>query len=328
MNSLRGIVSFVRTVSAGSFSAAARELGITTVSVSRNVARLERELGVRLLHRTTRALSVTEEGRVLFESSRNVLADLDAAQAQIADRRGEPSGLLHVSSVRVLGRLFVVPLLKEFHLLYPRIQIELLAADRVVDMTDEGFDVGIRTGSEPDTNSVVRKIADLPRLVCASPDYIAAYGTPSSPGELLAHDCICFRSPSTGRLAPWEFTGNDDAMAIAVKGTLLLNDLLAVRDAAIAGLGLAQLPACLTMPHVHAGRLVPVLLDYVPPPTPLFIQYAARKLQPARVRVFVEFMLERLRRNPDLTFDPRRKPAKKNAAATRLRPSDLGRASA
>jgi DNA-binding transcriptional LysR family regulator len=111
-------------------------------------------------------------------------------------------------------------------------------------------------------------------------------------------------------------------MAIAVKGTLLLNDLLAVRDAAIAGLGLAQLPACLTMPHVHAGRLVPVLLDYVPPPTPLFIQYSARKLQPARVRVFVEFMLERLRRNPDLTFDPRRKPTKKSATATRPRPSD------
>ena len=309
MESIRGIVSFVHTVSAGSFSDAARQLGISTVSVSRNVQRLERELGVRLLYRTTRSLSLTDEGRTLYEASRHVLAELDAAREAASDRRDEAAGLVRATSVSALGRLYVVPLLPKFRERYPRVRIELLSADRIVDMIAEGFDVGIRAGTVPDANIVVRKLADVPRVVCAAPDYIAEHGEPSTPDELVSHDCINFRLASTGRVMKWEFRQGEDTLAIEGRGALVLNDMQAVGEAAVARLGLAQLPSFVAMPHIRDGRLLPVLIDYAPPPVPFFVHYAARRLQPARVRVFVDFLIEHLANHPDLTFDPGQKSA-------------------
>ena len=305
MESLRSIVSFVRTASAGSFSAAARQLGVTTVSVSRNVQRLERNLGVRLLNRTTRSLSLTEEGRALYEMSRHALAELEAAHDAIVDRGAEAAGLVRATTVSSLGRLYVLPLLKEFRERYPKVQVELLATDRIVDMIAEGFDVGVRAGSVPDANIVVRKLADVPRVVCAAPAYIERQGEPAAPDDLVGHDCISFRLASTGRLMKWEFRRDGDPFAIEVRGSLVLNDMLAVCDAAVAGLGLAQLPTYLATPYLRDGRLQPVLIDFAPPEIAFFVHYPARRLQPARVRVFVDFLVDRLAGHPDLTFDPR-----------------------
>jgi DNA-binding transcriptional LysR family regulator len=305
MDSIRGITSFVRVASAGSFSQAARQLGVSTVAVSRNVQRLEGELGVRLLNRTTRRVSLTEEGRALFETSRNALAELEAAHETIAERRTEPAGLVRVTLPAVFGRLYVLPLLGEFRSRYPRIELELSSSDRVVDMIAERYDVGIRAGAIPDSNIVVRKLADVPRFVCASPQYLMRHGAPQTPGQLAAHECIRYRSITSGRPLRWEFGRGSEVEGYDVHGHLILNDILAVCDAALAGLGLAQLATFIATPHIRDGRLVPVLTDYAPPQFPISLYYPARRLQAARARVFVEFVLERLTNHPDLVFDPR-----------------------
>jgi DNA-binding transcriptional LysR family regulator len=172
-------------------------------------------------------------------------------------------------------------------------------------MVEEGFDVGIRSGPVPETNIVVRKLAEVPRVVCAAPDYLARHGTPMTPDDLLQHDCIRYKSPSTGRSTRWEFKREGDSVAFDVRGSLTFNDPLAVCTAACAGLGLAQLSTFIATPHIRAGTLLPVLIDHAPAHIPLFLHYPARRLLPSRVRVFIDFLLEKLVDHPDLTFDPR-----------------------
>jgi DNA-binding transcriptional LysR family regulator len=298
-------VAFVKTVNAGSFSAAARQLGVTTVAVSRNVQRLERQLGVRLLQRTTRSLSMTEEGRRFFEATRNALFALETAHEAIALRRHEPSGLVRILSPTGFSRLYVVPVIATMRTRFPRLQFELQASDRTVDMVDEGFDVGIRVGPVADANVVVRKLADVPRVICASPDYLARRGIPSSLGELADHECLAYRSPSTGRIVRWEF-GGDVPESYEPRAALTLNDIFAVCDAAIAGHGLVQLPTFIATAPIRNGKLVPVFVDRVGAPAQLVLQYPARPLTPARVRVVVDCLYEKLHDHPDLIFDPRR----------------------
>lgn len=305
MDSIRGITSFVRVAAAGSFSQAARQLGVSTVAVSRNVQRLESELGVRLLNRTTRHVSLTEEGRTLFETSRTALAELEAAHDTVAERRTEPEGPVRVTAAGAFGRLYVLPLLGEFRARYPRIEVELSLASRIVDTMAEGCDVDIRFGRVPDSNTVVRKLADVPRFVCASPQYLMRHGAPQTPGQLSAHECIRYRSSASGRPRRWEFGRGSEVVGYDVHGHLILNDILAVCDAAVAGLGLAQLATFIATPHIRDGGLVPVLTDYAPPLFPVSLCYPARRLQPARARAFVDFVVERLANHPDLVFDPR-----------------------
>jgi len=302
---LRGIVAFVRTVNAGSFSAAARQLGVTTVAVSRNVQRLERQLGVRLLQRTTRSLSMTEEGRRFFEATRNALVALEMAHEAVALRRHEPSGLVRILSPTGFSRLYVVPLLLAMRARYPRLQFELQSSDRTIDMVEEGFDVGIRAGPVADAAVVVRKLTDIPRVICASPAYLVRRGVPSSLQDLSTHECIAYRSPSTGRIVKWEF-GGDVPESYEPHAVLTLNDIFAVCDAAIAGHELVQLPTFIATPPIRNGELVPVFVDRASAPAQLVLQYPARPLTPARVRVVVDYLYEKLHDHPDLTFDPRR----------------------
>ena len=314
-------MAFVRTVTAGSFSGAARQLGVTTVAVSRNVQRLERELGVRLLQRTTRSLSMTEEGRRLFEATRGALSALETAHETIAERVSEPSGLVRILAITGFSRLYVVPLLATLRARYPRLSFELQSSDRVVDMVEEGFDVGIRIGQVAEGHVVVRKLADVPRVICAAPHYLARRGVPASVDELPDHECIAYRSPSTGRIVRWEF-GGDPPASYEPRATLTLNDVFAVCDAAIAGHGLVQLPTFIATPRIRNGDLVPVLVDRVSAPAHLVLQYPARPLTPARVRVVVDFLYQALHDHPDLTFDPRR-----IATAPKTSPSPQSRAS-
>ena len=295
----------MKTVNAGSFSAAARQLGVTTVAVSRNVQRLERQLGVRLLQRTTRSLSMTEEGRRFFEATRSALLTLETAHEAIALRRHEPSGLVRILSPTGFSRLYVVPAIATMRARYPRLQFELQASDRGVDMVEEGFDVGIRVGPVGDANVVVRKLADVPRVICAAPDYLERRGIPSSLDELADHECLAYRSPSTGRIVRWEF-GGAAPESYEPRAALTLNDILAVCDAAIAGHGLVQLPTFIATVPIRNGDLVPVFVDRMGAPAQLVLQYPARPLTPARVRVVVDCLYEKLHDHPDLIFDPRR----------------------
>jgi DNA-binding transcriptional LysR family regulator len=241
----------------------------------------------------------------LFEATRNALSALETAHEAIAERKSEPSGLVRILSMTGFSRLYVLPLLGTLRSRYPRLQIELQASDRVVDMVEEGFDIGIRMGTVGDGNVVVRKLAEVPRVVCAAPDYLARRGIPLALADLHAHDCIAYRSPSSGRLVKWEFGGAAPS-AHEPRAALTLNDMFALCEAAIAGHGLAQLPTYIATPRIRAGDLAPVLVDLASAPTQLVLHYAARPLTPARVRVVVDFLYEHLHEHPDLTFDPAR----------------------
>ena len=191
--SIRGVISFVRTVAAGSFAGAAKQLGVTPVAVSKNVQRLERQLGVRLLQRSTRKLSLTEEGRLFYERCSGPLHELEVAQSAVKEMGRSPAGTLRVTSVSPFGRTYVVPLLPAFSRLYPSIEVELHLEDAVSDMIAERYDVGIRAGRMRDGTMVAREIAPLHFVVCGAPEYLAEHGVPTKPSDLARHNCMRLR---------------------------------------------------------------------------------------------------------------------------------------
>lgn len=307
IESIRGVIGFVRTVAAGSFAGAAKELGVSPVAVSKNVQRLERRLGVRLLHRSTRKLSLTEEGRLFHERCSGPLKELESAQSAVKDRGRAPAGTLRLTSISPFGRTFVLPLLPEFSRLYPDIEVELHLDDAISDMIAEGYDVGIRAGEMKDAAMIVREIAPLHFVVCGAPSYLARHGMPRKPADLADHNCLRLRSrPGPAKASGW-LLGPDNAPALLpVRGNFFANDLTALVTAAVHGHGLVFAPLPLVLPLFRSNALVPLLPDRIAKPAHLFIHYPNRKHLPVRVRSFVNFALDRFRNNPDLVSDPQR----------------------
>jgi len=305
VESIRGVIGFVRTVAAGSFAAAARDLGVSPVAVSKNVQRLERRLGVRLLQRSTRKLSLTEEGRLFYERCAEPLRELESAQSVVKDTGRTPTGRLRVTSISPFGRTYVLPLLPAFSRLYPKIEVELQLDDAVSDMIAEGYDVGIRAGPMRDGTMVVREIAPLHFVVCGAPSYLAEHGIPRTPGDLARHNCLRLLRRASASAAVWRLGPERTAISPPITGNLLASDINTLVAAAVQGQGLAHAPLPLVLPLFRSGELVPLLTDWMDQAGHLFIHYPNRSHLPARVRSFVKFMLERFRRNPDLTSDPR-----------------------
>jgi len=302
---IRGIVGFVRTVEAGSFAGAAKKLGISPVAVGKNVQRLERQLGVRLLQRSTRKLALTEEGRLYYERCTGPLRDLENAQSAIAEKGRSPSGTLRVTSLSPFGRAYVLPLLPAFSRLYPAIELELHLDDAVSDMIAGGYDVGIRAGDARDGAMVMREVAPLNFVVCGAASYLAERGAPTTPADLAAHNCLRLRGRGpAGRALNWSLGPGRIAVSPPVSGNFLTHDITTLVAAAVHGQGLALAPLPLVLPLFRTGALKPVLPECVSPAARIYIHYVSRKNLPARVKVFVNFMLERLRSNPDLTSDP------------------------
>jgi DNA-binding transcriptional LysR family regulator len=301
MDSIRGVLGFVKTVAAGSFAGAAKQLGVTPVAVSKNVQRLERELGVRLLQRSTRKLSLTEDGRVFHERCIGPLQALEDAHAAVKDEGRAPAGVVRVTSVSPFGRSYVVPLLPSFSQRYPRIQIELDIDDAVSDMIVGRYDVGIRVGALRDSSMVVREIAPLPFVVCGAPAYLAVRGVPRNPDDLTGHNCLRLRARNTGRALPWVL--GKERLSVPVEGDLVSNDLTALVSAALHGQGLVCAPVPFVLPLLRTGALVPLVTDWLGLGAHVFIHYQNRRNLPARVRCFVNFVVDALRANPDLTGD-------------------------
>jgi len=305
VKSIRGVIGFVHTVAAGSFAGAARELGITPVAVSKNVQRLEQQLGVRLLQRSTRKLSLTEEGRAYYERCIGPLRELESAESAVSERGGSPAGTLRITSVSPFGRAYVLPLIPAFTALYPTIQIELHLDDAVSDMIAEGYDVGIRAGAVPDGSMVVREIAPLYFVICAAPSYLRERGIPRKPADLVRHNCLRIRPRgAAARSVNWVL-GPDKVPAVpAVAGNFVASDLTTLVTAALHGQGLVFAPLPLVLPLFRSGALVPVLPKCIAQLAQVFIHYPNRKHLPARVKSFVSFMLEHLRAHRDLRSDP------------------------
>ena len=309
MSSLLGITHFVRTVKAGSFAGAAREFNISAVAVSKNVASLERALGVRLLNRSTRALSLTEEGRAFHERCAEPLQALEEATASAKSSGQSPSGLIRVTSLSPFGRGYVIPLLPKLARLYPQIEIDLRLNDSVVDMAAEGFDIGIRAGLIKSPNVIAREICNLHFVVCGAPSYFAQRGAPKEVADLARHNCLRLAigpgsSKADDAMLNWRVGPSREWLDPTARGSLIANDFNSLELAAINGVGLFNAPLPLVMPHFRSGLLRPVLPQCRSSGLSIYLYYRSRRNQPKRVQVFVDFLLEHLRAIPDLVDDP------------------------
>jgi DNA-binding transcriptional LysR family regulator len=290
MSDLNGLESFLKTVEVGSFSAAAGLLGVTPAAVSKHVAKLERELGTRLFQRTTRSLTLTESGERLYAETAGPARALSHAITTLTQRDAQPAGTLRVSVAPGFGRQYVLPLMAGFLARYPGIRLDWSFENRRVDLVKEGFDAAIGAGLATDASVVARQLLPLKMVTVAAPSYLAAHGTPSAPSELAGHDCIRLRSSTTGRLRDWSFVTNGETLTVPVDGRLILSDLDAICDAAIAGMGLARLGAHHVMPYMDEGRLVRVLPGLSSQADAIQVYYAHYRLTPPKVRAFVDFL--------------------------------------
>ncbi|MBA8901628.1 LysR family transcriptional regulator [Phyllobacterium sp. P30BS-XVII] len=296
METLANLESFVRSAESGGFSAAARGLKLTPAAVSRNVAMLERNLGIRLFHRSTRNLTLTEEGERFLRAIRTNLDDLQAAIADVSAQRDEPSGVLKVSMSPTLGIGFVMPLLPDFLKRFPLIRPEWHFENRQVDLIGEGFDAAIGGGFELLPGMVSRSLARLHLIAVASPSYMEGRVSPSDPVELANMDGIVLRRDRTGRI-PVRMLRNSagEEKPAHLRERIVVNDPAAMRQAALLGLGVTILSAPVAQPLLTSGKLVRLLPDWYVDAGPVSIYYASRTLLPAKTRVFVDFIAEAFR---------------------------------
>ena len=282
---------FVAVMDTGSFSAAARRIGTSSGQASKLVARLEAELGVRLLNRTTRALAPTEAGQAYLQRIRNILDDLDTLDDEVKSRATAPRGRLRLTAPLTFGTLQLVPALNDFVRAYPLIELDVSFTDRVVNLVDEGFDAAIRAGATGDANLIGRRLAEMRTLVVASDAYLAARGVPAHPADLARHDCIIdtnFRDP-----LQWRFRDGDRDLTAPLSGRLRYSNAEACLSAAEAGLGIANLPDFVAARSMAEGRVRAVLSDFAPPPRAIWAMYPAGRHLAAKVRVLVDFLARR-----------------------------------
>lgn len=290
----RSLEVFAAVAGEGSFSAAGRKLGLTPSAVGRAIDRIEARLGVRLLLRTTRALTLTAEGQSYLSAARRILSDLDDAEQAIADQ-GAPRGRLRVSAALSHGRLCVVPLLGEFAQRYPHILVDISLTDTVVDIAGGQADVGVRFGPLADSPLTARKLGTTRRVIVASPDYLARHGTPQVPEDLLhGHNCLNFNFRRAEPTWPFRKDGRD--YALCVKGSIEANNGETLGQLAAAGVGITRVGAFRVAEAIAAGQLVPLLEAFNPGDIEVIhAVFVGGANMPARVRAFVDFLAERLR---------------------------------
>jgi DNA-binding transcriptional LysR family regulator len=294
---------FTQVVESGSFAGAAERLRMSTSAVSRRVAELEAHLQNRLLNRTTRRVTLTEAGRAFYERSIQLLQDLEEAENEAARSARLPRGTLKVSTSVNFGVRHTAPAITGFLERYPDLSFDISLSDRIVDLIEEGVDVAIRIGSAGSDSVVARRLGETLVVPCASPEYLARHGAPRTPEELAAHNCLTYEyGPARNQ---WRFVDGDGHERLArVAGNLHSNngDLLA--EAAARGAGIVYQPTFIVGDAVRAGRLVPLLQDFQAPPLPIYAVYPSRKHLSAKVRLFVDFLVERFAESRDLLATP------------------------
>jgi DNA-binding transcriptional LysR family regulator len=281
---------FLSVVDEGDFSAAARAQRMTPSAVSKIVGRLEERLGVRLLQRSTRKISLTSEGMAYADAARRILNDI--RETELAIQPGaEPHGRMRVSLPSAFGHRLIVPLLPAFIERYPAIELELNFSDTVIDMIAEGMDVAIRVAQQMDSRLIVRRLAPNRRVICAAPLYIEKHGAPETPDDLRRH--VCLGITSQGGLNIWEFDGPNGPRTMRIKSPIEANSTEALRRLALAGVGIIRMSEILVGPDIRAGRLVPLLTGFNHPEgAPITAVYPSRRLLSPTVRVFVDYLAE------------------------------------
>lgn len=293
MEALSDLAVFVQVVERGSFTAAAEHLELSKAVVSKYVGRLEKRLGARLLNRTTRRLTLTEAGEALYARASVALADLAAAEAAVTELTGTPRGRLRVTAPVHFGEVWLAPQLREFCARYPELSLELDLDNRLVDLVAEGFDVGLRIATDlSSTSMVARTLARTRLLTVASPAYLAARGVPREPADLQHHDCLGYsldRTPSE-----WRYRVNGQRVSVRVHGRIRCNNDGALKRAVLDGLGILRFPALFLRHELASGALVLLLEPYEPDPAVVAAIFPTRRNLAPKVRVFVDFLAERL----------------------------------
>ena len=288
MDKLTSMNVFVKVAKAGSFAAAARDLGISRAMATKHIMHLEKELHTRLFNRTTRSLSLTEAGEAYLERCQQVLLDVDEMEAAITHLQHEPRGILKICAPPVIGATQIAPALTDYMKEYPHIGVDMTLHGGHTDLIEEGFDIGIWLGQLTDTSLVARKLASSQLVVCASPDYLAQHGTPETPEELEEHSCLVNWAIAPGD--KWLFKGILGQMEIKVSGRMQANMADPIRIAAVNGLGIVMLPRYIVGRDIEKGKLQPLLEDYAIDPMPIHAVYPHRKYLSTKVRVFIEYL--------------------------------------
>jgi DNA-binding transcriptional LysR family regulator len=296
IRSVSGMFIFSSVVEEGSFTAAARRLGVSKASVSREIAALEARLGAQLLRRTTRRMSLTEVGDLFYERCRRVIDDAEDAERSVHQLQAEPHGSLRVAVPMSFGYLEIAPRIDRFLGRHPKVRVEIEATDRVIDLIHERIDLSVRIRRPRERSYVMRRICPIRGLLCASPGYLERHGAPTRPEEVTHHDCLTYR----GETEMWAFGTGE---RLDVSGPLTFDNGDALRRAALAGLGLVYLPTYLLGDDLRAGRLVPLLLDHTHPGTWLYAVYPENRHLSPKVRALIDWLVEEFGPEPEWDRD-------------------------
>ncbi|WP_320201811.1 LysR family transcriptional regulator (plasmid) [Agrobacterium sp. rho-13.3] len=286
------IFAFIAVVDAGSFSGGGQAIGLTRSAVGKAVTRLETRLGVRLLYRTTRKMSVTDDGRVFYEHCSRVVSLLEETEASVGQKSAIPTGLLRLTVPEGFGRTHVLPSLQRYMEEWPDLQVDVNFSDRIADMVEDGFDLAVRIGtSGTDTRLISRVVAEHKSIICASPAYLDRRGRAEIPDDLASHDCLSFKSGSSKQ--PWRLREIDGTWStVGGRGRLRLDSGEAIRDAAIAGMGVAYLPSFLVKEAIADRRLEPILTAFETQTIPIIVVYPSKRYLSAKVRRFIDLMAD------------------------------------
>jgi len=296
VDELKRVGVFTRVVEAKSFSEAARQLGVAKSAVSKQVSLLEKEVGVRLLNRSTRRISLTEAGDIFYRHCQDIVTRTHVALDELRQYQNQPTGTLKVSSPISFGTSHLVPVIKELRALYPHLKIELLLEDRIINMVEEGVDLAIRVGWMQESNLVAKKLCEVPMVVFASPDYLAKMGVPKKPCDLLDHHFISmslFKAPLR-----WNFEKNGNSETVQVHSSVKSNSPDAVVSLAVAGQGISALANNMVFKHIESGALMPVLSSFNLKPVGIYAVYPHREHMPPKVRAFMDFLSRRCDQAP------------------------------
>ena len=293
MDKLHAMATFVQIIDRGSLTQAAASMGTSLPSVVRTLAALEESLGVRLLNRTTRRISLTQEGRHYLARCRSILLEIEEAESELSSQRQEPRGELRVTAPVLFGQLHIAPIVTRFVRQFKNARVELLLLDRVVSLVEDGIDVAVRIGHLPDSSLIAIPTGHIRRVVCASPEYLKDRGVPREPNDLHKHDCLHLTGIAPS--AVWNFHGKGRTISVPVSGPFVCNQAAATIDACVDSLGIGTFLSYQVAPWVAQKKLKLILVDYEPPPIPLSIVYPHAKLLSARVRVFAQWATQSLR---------------------------------
>ncbi|MDD9155238.1 LysR family transcriptional regulator [Aliivibrio sp. S4TY2] len=292
MDQLSAMRAFVRVVETGSFSATGKEMNTSQTTISKKVAALEKQIGVKLLTRSSRDHSLTSAGSDYYDTCVNILSELDEAEAKVRTKTTQPQGIIRVAAPVAFGRFLLAPIVAEFFQQYPDIKIDLLLNDKHVNLISEGIDVAIRVKKLEDSSLVARHLFDNPMYLFASPDYLEQHGEPEHPNDLATHNCLIYSGLQEAHI--WNFNHGDKEYSVPVKGNFQSDNGDVLLDVALTGVGIVSLPIWMAKAHLTSGHLRQIITTYSGQNLPINAIYPQRRYTPLKVRCFVDFLKQKL----------------------------------